>query len=141
MKIRPNIAAGFVVNAIICMPKSIPLIALSNDRRLRYISVNESSMRIYMSGDFRVSRRHLSDGRDNSHSNIHGCTYIISGLTDRVLTDTLTTAKIRRRLDTITQLLRQCQKLGPIADQANIVTSCLEAVVDSWLLTSKFSTR
>jgi len=63
------------------------------------------------------------------------------GVADRALLDIITSAKIRRRLDVITQLLRQCQKLGPIADQSNVVTSCLEAIVDSWLLTCKFSTR
>ena len=63
------------------------------------------------------------------------------GLADRVLVDTLTTAKIRRRLSIVTQALRQCQKLGPIAEQANIVATCLEAIVDSWLLTGKHSSR
>jgi hypothetical protein len=58
----------------------------------------------------------------------------LAGLTDRFLSDMLTTAKLDRRLDAVIQLVKQCRRLGAIAEQANIVDRCLQAIVEAWLL-------
>ena len=65
----------------------------------------------------------------------------LASASDRFLQDTLTTAKLSRSLSTILDLMVQCSSLGPIAAQANIVEKCISAIVDCWLISSKFGRR
>ncbi len=62
----------------------------------------------------------------------------LADLTDRFLQDNLTSAKLSKNLDAITDLLTQCCDLGAIAEQAGVVNKCITAIVDCWLISTKF---
>ncbi|ELU17080.1 hypothetical protein CAPTEDRAFT_221817 [Capitella teleta] len=65
----------------------------------------------------------------------------LSSLADRVLQDTLTSAKLGHKFDIITDLIAHCRSLGAIAEQAGVVEKCINAIVDCWLISPKFSRR
>ena len=58
----------------------------------------------------------------------------LASLTDRFLQDTLTSAKLAHKFDTIINLVLQCSDLGDIAEQAGVVEKCINAIVDCWLI-------
>jgi hypothetical protein len=65
----------------------------------------------------------------------------LSELSDRYLHDVLTSAKLSRSPLGVVDLLLHCCNLGRIADNANIVQRCIDAVVHIWLKPpTKFST-
>ena len=65
----------------------------------------------------------------------------LADLTDRFVQDTLTSAKLARNLEVIIDLMLQCCPLGAIAEQAKIVERCIAAIVDCWLIATKFDKR
>ena len=65
----------------------------------------------------------------------------LADVTDRFLQDTLTSAKLARNLSVVIELLDQCCHLGDIAQQAGIVDKCVAAIVDCWLISTKFNKR
>ena len=63
----------------------------------------------------------------------------LADATDRFLMDVLTSAKLSRDIKTIAYLLLQCKDLGAISEQAKIVDKCILAIVDCFLLSTKFT--
>lgn len=60
---------------------------------------------------------------------------------DKFLLDTITSAKMSRAASSIAALLLSCVPTSAVAEKANIVSLCSEALVDSWLKPpTKFST-
>ena len=65
----------------------------------------------------------------------------LSEVCDKFLLDTITSAKMSRATSTIAALLLSCVPASAVAEKANIVSLCSEALVDSWLKPpTKFST-
>lgn len=60
---------------------------------------------------------------------------------DKFLLDTITSAKMSRATSAIASLLQSCVPASAVAEKANIVSVCSEALVDCWLKPpTKFST-
>ncbi len=60
---------------------------------------------------------------------------------DRYLQDSLTAAKLGRDTGVAVDLLLSCRPLGAIIDQTGIVARCVDAILDCWLLSSKWTRR
>ena len=65
----------------------------------------------------------------------------LADLTDGFLLDLLTTAKLSHDTGVVVDLLLGCRDLDAIAVQAGIIGRCLSAIVDCWLMSSKWTRR
>lgn len=57
----------------------------------------------------------------------------LAEVADKFLTDTVNSAKISRASSVVGQLLLACTTASAVAEKANIVSQCCEALIDCWL--------
>jgi len=62
----------------------------------------------------------------------------LAGLTDKYLDEVLTAARVGQRLDVVCDIIDRCRSIGVIAEQAHVIERCIRAIVDNWIVATKY---